>query len=420
MVARLHRDGFHPVGEVPGLGLRIQGEARSWLLRFSFAGRRPEMGLGSFPEVPLAQARQKARDARELVRQGTNPIDAKQSARRAAAAARAASKTFGECAASYIDAKSPEWANVKHIGQWRTTIETFANPIIGALFVQDVDTPHVMAVLEPIWKTKTETAVRLRGRLESILDWATVRGYRTGPNPARWKGHLSVMLPAPRKVANAEHHAALPYAEMPEFMARLRAVEGESAQALQFAILTAARSGEVRGATWQEVDFDARAWTVPAERMKAKKPHRVPLSEPALRVLRARPTGRPGELIFPSSRNGRQLSDMAMTATVRRMKVDAVPHGLARATFKTWATECSSFPREVVEMALAHAIENKTEEAYWRGDLFEKRVRAMRAWSEFLTQTPHVRAAASTRRNGAATNRKRGTKDAAYGTSVGP
>jgi integrase len=382
----LHRDGFHPVGEVPGLGLHIAGEGRSWLLRFSFAGRRPEMGLGSFPEVPLALARQKARDAREFVRQGINPIDAKQAAKRSAAAARVASKTFAECAARYIDAKSPEWANVKHLGQWRTTIQTFANPIIGTLFVQEVDTPHVMAILEPIWKTKTETAVRLRGRLESILDWATVRGYRDGPNPARWKGHLSVMLPSPSKVANAEHHAALPYTEMPGFMARLRAVEGESAQALQFAILTAARSGEVRGATWQEVDFGAKAWTVPAERMKAKKPHRVPLSEPALRLLRARPIGKPGELIFPSSRNGRQLSDMAMTATVRRMQVDAVPHGLARATFKTWATECSSFPREVVEMALAHTLENKTEEAYWRGDLFEKRVRAMRAWAEFLTQ----------------------------------
>jgi integrase len=385
-VSRLTRDGFHPVGDVPGLGLHIAGEARSWLLRFSFAGRRPEMGLGSFPEVPLTLARQKARGARELVREGINPIEAKQAVRRAAAAASAASKTFAECAASYIDAKSPEWANIKHVGQWRTTVETFVNPVVGNLLVQDVDTPHVMAILEPIWTTKTETAVRLRGRLESILDWATVRGYRAGLNPARWKGHLSVMLPAPSKVANAEHHAALPYAEMPGFMARLRAVDGESAHALQFAILTAARSGEVRGATWREIDFDAKAWTVPAERMKAKKPHRVPLSEAALRLLRARPGGKLDDLIFPSSRNGRRLSDMAMTATVRRMQVDAVPHGLARATFKTWATECTSFPREVIEIALAHTLENKTEEAYWRGDLFDKRVRAMRAWAEFLNQ----------------------------------
>jgi len=400
-ISRLHRDGFHSVGEVPGLGLHIAGEARSWVLRFSFAGRRPEMGLGSFPEVPLASARQKARDARELVRQGLNPIDAKQAARSAAAAARAASKTFAECAANYIDAKSPEWANLKHLGQWRTTIETFANPVIGNLLVRDVDTPHIMAILEPIWKTKTETAVRLRGRLESILDWATVRGCRAGLNPARWKGHLSVMLPAPGKVANAEHHAALPYAEMPEFMARLRAVEGESAQALRFAILTAARSGEVRGATWREIDFDAKTWTVAAERMKAKTPHRVPLSEAALRLLRARPVGKLDDLIFASSRNGRQLSDMAMTATVRRLEVDAVPHGLARATFKTWATECTSFPREVIEMALAHSLENKTEEAYGRGDLFEKRVRAMRAWAEFLHQPAHATSVTPIRKAGA-------------------
>ena len=267
--------------------------------------------------------------------------------------------------------------------------------------MRDVDTPHIMAILEPIWKTKTETAVRLRGRLESILDWATVRGYRAGLNPARWKGHLSVMLPAPGKFANAEHHAALPYAEMPEFMARLRAVEGESAQALRFAILTAARSGEVRGATWREIDFDAKAWTVAAERMKAKTPHRVPLSEAALRLLRARPVGKLDDLIFASSRNGRQLSDMAMTATVRRLEVDAVPHGLARATFKTWATECTSFPREVIEMALAHSLENKTEEAYGRGDLFEKRVRAMRAWAEFLHQPAHATSVTPIRKAGA-------------------
>ena len=398
VVSRLSRDGFHTVGEVPGLGLHISAGARSWLLRFSFAGRRPQMGLGSFPEVSLALARQKARDARELVREGVNPIEAKQSAKRAAAAKSAASKTFGECATQYIDAKSPEWSNIKHAGQWRSTIETFAMPVIGNLSVQEVDAPHVMSILEPIWKTKTETAVRLRGRLESILDWATVRGYRAGPNPARWKGPLSVMLPAPGKVANAEHHAALPYAEMPGFMARLRAVDGESAKALQFAILTAARSGEVRGARWQEVDFDAQAWTVPAKRMKAKKPHRVPLSGAAIRLLRARPRGKLDDLIFPSARNGRPLSDMAMTATVRRMQVDAVPHGLARATFKTWATECTSFPREVIEMALAHTIENKTEEAYWRGDLFDKRVRAMRAWAEFLTQPPRAASVTSIRK----------------------
>jgi integrase len=383
-VANLGHDGFHAVGEVPGLGLHISGKARSWLLRFSFAGRRPEMGLGPFPEVSLARARERARTARDLIRSGINPIEANEGERRDAAARTAATKTFKDCASQYVDAKSPEWTNAKHVWQWRSTLETFAHPLIGEISVRDVDTPHVMAILEPIWKTKTETAVRLRGRLEAILDWATVRGLRSGPNPARWKGHLAVMLPSPRKVAAAEHHAALPYDKMPAFMARLRKIEGESARALQFAILTAARSGEVRGATWSEVDFVNKTWTIAGERMKAKRPHRVPLSQEAVRVLRAQPFGKPADLVFKSARNGRQLSDMAMTATVRRMDVNAVPHGLARATFKTWATEATDFPREVIEMALAHTIENKTEEAYWRGDLFEKRVKAMSAWAEFL------------------------------------
>jgi integrase len=385
-VARLKQDGFTLVGGVPGLGLNVAGKARSWLLRFSLAGRRPEMGLGSFPEVPLALARQKARHARELVRQGINPIAAAQAARSALVAERAGAKTFAQCAAQYIEAKAPEWANIKHLGQWRSTIETFANPVIGSLLIRDVDTPHVMAILEPIWKTKTETAVRLRGRLESILDWATVRGLRSGPNPARWKGHLAVMLPAPGKVAKAQHHPALPYAEMPAFMKRLGTIEGESAQALRFAILTAARSAEIRGATWQEFDLGAKAWTIPGERMKARKPHRVPLSQAALRLLRDRPIGAPGDLVFASSRTGRQLSDMAMTTTVRRLGIDAVPHGLARATFKTWATESTAFPREVIEAALAHALENKTEEAYWRGELWDKRTRLMAAWADFLTR----------------------------------
>lgn len=343
------------------------------------------MGLGSFPEVTLAAARQKARDARELVRNGVNPVEAKRDLRRRVAAASAASKTFAECAASYIDVKSPEWSNAKHRGQWEATIATFANPVIGNLSVKDVETPHVMAILEPIWKTKTETAVRLRGRIESVLDWATVRGYRSGPNPARWKGHLSVMLPAPSKVSSAEHHAALPYTEMPAFVSRLRLVKGESARALEFAILTAARSGETRGATWGEIDLDARAWTVPPERMKAKKAHRVPLSGAAIRLLQAQPAGNTSDLVFRSSRGG-ALSDMAMTSLVRRMGIDAVPHGLARATFKTWATECSSFPREINEAALAHTLENKTEAAYWRGDMLVKRSELMQAWADFIGQ----------------------------------
>jgi integrase len=378
-VSKLKSDGFHLVGVVPGLGLSVAGSSRSWLLRFSFEGTRPETGLGSFPEVPLAVARQKALEARELIRQGINPIAAKHVAKSAAAAASAAARTFADCAAQYIEAKSPEWSNAKHLGQWRATIETYANPVMGHSLVQDIDTPHVMAVLEPIWRTKTQTAVRLRGRLESILDWATVRGYRSGLNPARWSGHLCFILPAPGKVASAEHHAALPYAQMPEFMTRLESVDGQSARALEFAILTASRPGEVRGGTWREIDLAARTWTVPAERMKARRAHRVPLSSTAFRLLSLRQAGVSGDdLLFPSSRGG-PLSDMAMTSQLRRMDVNAVPHGLARATFKTWATESSNFAREVIEMALAHTLENKTEAAYWRGDMFAKRVKLMQA-----------------------------------------
>jgi integrase len=377
-------DGFHAVGGVPGLYLQVDGSARSWVLRVVVLGRRRDMGLGPFPEVSLANARDAAGAARVQARQGIDPIDARRAARSNSAAARESAKTFDECAAAYIAAKGGEWANAKHGDQWRNTISTYASPVIGRMLVADVDTPHVLAILEPLWQTKTETAVRLRGRLERVLDWAAVRGYRPpAPNPARWRSHLDVMLPQPAKVKKAEHHAALPYAQLPRFMARLRGVEGESARALEFAIFTAARSSEVRGATWAEIDLEAKTWTIPGARMKAGKAHRVPLSEPALRILRKQ--RRQGDLVF-TGRNGGQLSDMAMTLVVRRLAVDAVPHGLARATFKTWATEQSTFAREVIEQALAHVLENKTEDAYWRGDLFDKRVRLMHAWGSYCSR----------------------------------
>lgn len=381
-VGRLSREGFNPVGGIPGLGLQIAGDARSWVLRFSFEGRRPEMGLGGFPEIPLADARQKARDARELIRQGVNPIDAAKAEKSTRAAARAASKTFSQCAAAFIRAKSPEWANSKHAAQWASTLATYAEPIIGELLVQDIDTPHILAILEPIWLEKTETATRVRSRLENILDWAIARKYRAGPNPALWKGHLSHMLARPAKVQTVEHHAALPYSQLPAFMERLRAAEGQGARALEFVILTAARSGEVRGAAWSEID--GSLWNVPAERMKMKRPHRVPLSKPALQLLKGQ--DKDGELIFPNTKGG-PLSDMTLTAVLRRMNMEEVPHGF-RATFKTWASEQTNFPREVIEMALAHTIENKVEEAYQRGDLFEKRAKLMQAWGDYCTRAP--------------------------------
>lgn len=399
-VGRLKREGFNPVGGVPGLGLQVAGPARSWILRFSFDGRRPEMGLGPFPEVGLAEARRTAVEARSRVRAGVNPIDAAKAAKSAAAARRAASKTFAECAETFIGAKSPEWANAKHAAQWTATIGTYVEPIIGSLLVQDVDTPHVLAVLEPIWRTKTETATRVRSRLENVLDWAIARGYRQGPNPARWRGHLQHMLAQPSKFAKVEHHAALPYAELPAFMTRLREAQGQGARALEFAILTAARSGEVRGARWDEVDIGAGVWTVPGDRMKMGREHRVPLADAGLRLLAAQPREEDDSLVFPSTTR-RPLSDMTLTAVLRRMKLDVVPHGF-RATFKTWASERTNFPRDVIELALAHAIENKVEEAYQRGDLFDKRARLMQAWADFCTRAPTAASVTPIRKDRAA------------------
>ena len=376
-------EGLHAVGGVSGLYLQVKGSARSWCLRFTSGGRRREAGLGSFHDVSLKQAREIAREHRAQIAQGIDPIEKRKQLAVLAVAFSRMSATFDTCAASFIASKEAEWSNVKHGDQWRNTIAAYASPVIGSQQIADVDTPAVLQVLEPHWRSKTETMVRLRGRLESVLDWATVRGYRSGPNPARWKGHLQVMLPAPSRVAKTTHHAAISYQDMPEFMNRLKSIEGVSARALEFAILTASRSGEVRGMTWGEVDLINKMWTIPGPRMKAKRPHRVPLSTRAVEILDSRSEKRE-RLVFASTRSDGQLSDMALTAVCRRLKVEAVPHGLARATFKTWAAEKTSFPRDVIEQALAHTLTNKTEDAYWRGDLFEKRQRLMDEWCTFL------------------------------------
>lgn len=383
-VARLKPPGLHMVGGVTGLGLQI-GEsqsARSWVLRYSLDGRRRDKGLGSFPEVGLADARTAARAARAGIRLGEDPIASERAARSAATAARAASKTFSECAAAYVKAKSPEWANAKHVGQWTSTLQTYAEPIIGSLLVKDIDTPHILQILEPIWRLKTETAVRLRGRLENILDWSIARKYRPGPNPARWKGHLALMLPAPGKVAKVSHHAALPYAAVPAFMARLLEIQGEAAKALRFAILCASRSGEVRGALWSEIDLHSRTWTIPPERMKAKRIHRVPLSTAAVRLLQKKTHLNELGFVFPGSRGDCALSDMTLTATMRRMQIDAVPHGF-RSSFRDWIAEQTSYPRELAEKALAHTLPDAVEAAYQRGDMLEKRRQMMQAWADY-------------------------------------
>lgn len=384
-VSRLTAPGLHPVGGVAGLRLQVSDSgARSWILRTTVGGKRAEIGLGGFPDVTLAGARDAARSMRATIAAGVDPRAESRAARSALQAAVAAARTFDECAEKYIEAKTPEWSNAKHAAQWTSTLKTYASPVMGHLFVRDIGLPHVLDVLKPIWLTKNETASRVRARVEQVLDWATTHGYREGLNPARWKGHLDNLLPAPNKVAKVEHHAALPVAEVGAFMARLRAAEGMGARALEFAILTAARSGEVRGATWAEIDMDAAVWTVPAERMKMGKEHRVPLSAPALELLRALPRTEEAKLVFPAPRGG-MLSDMTLSAVLRRMDVPAVPHGF-RSTFRDWCSERTNFPRDAAEMALAHAIGDKVEAAYRRGDLFAKRRRMMVEWAAFCAK----------------------------------
>jgi len=384
-VGNLADPGLHFVGVVPGLALQVTpAGARSWTLRVVIGGKRRDMGLGNYPEVTLAKARDKAREARELVRQGIDPILRQQEAQSALRAAMAQALTFRECAESYIKAHAASWKNAKHRQQWGNTLAQHAYPVLGQLLVRDVKQAHVMAVLEPIWTTTNETAVRLRGRMELVLDWATARGLRDGLNPARWRGHLDKLLPKPSKVNNREHHAALPVGVVAAFMVRLRSAEGTGARALEFVILTAARSGEVRGATWAEIDMEAKVWTVPGNRMKAGKEHRVPLCDIAVELLKMQSRMAGTELLFPAPRGG-ELSDMTLTAVLRRMGVPAVPHGF-RSTFRDWAAERTNYPRDVAEMALAHAIGDKVEAAYRRGDLFQKRALMMADWATFLAR----------------------------------
>lgn len=383
-VAALREPGRYAVGGVPGLHLRITpSRAKSWILRVKVGNLRRDIGLGSYPFVTLARARDEAFEMRKRIRDGVDPLAQKREIRQAIQAQQAGDKTFQECATAYIEAKAPEWKNPKHRQQWENTLKQYAYPVMGKLAVADIDLSHILAVLEPIWTTKTETASRLRGRLENVLDWAIVRKYRVRENPARWKGHLDTILPAKGKVQKVEHHTAMPIDAMKSFWRDLTAREGMSARALQFVILTAARSGEVRGATWDEIDLNAKVWTVPGDRMKAGREHRVPLSAEAIKLLKALPRLGDSPFVFPAPRAG-QLSDMSLTAVMRRMGQEAVPHGF-RSTFRDWVGERTNYPRELAEQALAHTLTNKVEAAYRRGDALEKRLKMMDAWAQFLT-----------------------------------
>ena len=377
----LHADGG-------GLYLQItEGGSKSWVYRFMLAGKRRDMGLGGIHTISLSEAREVARRCRQLVRDGVDPIESRRAVKLAARADNMKVMTFRQCGEAFIKAHEAGWSNSKHIAQWTSTLEAYVYPSIGGLSVGAVDTGMVMKVLEPIWATKTETASRVRGRIEAILDWATVRKYRSGENPARWKGHLDHLLPARAKVRKAGHQA-LPYDQMGAFMVKLRDQESVSSRALEFAILTAARTGEVIGATWGEIDFDRRLWTIPAERMKADREHRVPLSDRALLVLEAMAKAQQGEHVFPGAKPIRPLSNMALLMTLRRMKRDDLTaHGF-RSSFRDWVAERTTYPAEVAEMALAHAVGDKVEAAYRRGDLFEKRVRLMQDWATFCSTIP--------------------------------
>lgn len=397
-VRNLTQPGHHFVGGVAGLMLQItESGGRTWVLRASVGGKRRDIGLGGYPTVTLAGARESARLARDKIRNGVDPVAERLAARSALAAARAASITFEEAAKRCIAAKEAGWRNAKHAGQWTATLRTYAFPSIGGLQVSAVETAHVVGVLEPLWSAMPETASRLRGRIEAVLDWAKARGYRDGENPARWKGHLSVILPAAGKVKRVKHHPALDYRQIGDFLRALDNVEGVGAQALRFVILTAARSGEVRGARWSEIDWDAKVWTVPAGRMKGGREHRVPLSDEACALLSTIPRLDGSEHIFPSSRRG-ALSDMTLTAVIRRMNNAAgwvdpagepiTVHGF-RSTFRDWAGEASGHSREVIEHAMAHKVADKAEAAYARGTLFNKRRRLMSDWARFC-MTPAV------------------------------
>jgi integrase len=341
------------------------------------------MGLGPLHTISLAEARAKARECRKLLLEGLDPIEARKVKHAEARLAAASAMTFKECGEAYIASHRAGWKNPTHAQQWPNSLESYVYPVLGSLPVQAIDVGLVMKVLEPMWTETTETASRVRGRIESILDWATARGYRQGENPARWRGHLENLLPRKSKVQQVEHFVALPYAELVNFIVELRQQQAVAARALEFTILTAARTGAVIGAQWSEVNLAERLWIIPAERMKAGREHRVPLCDRAIEILNEMLELREGDFVFPGGRARRPISNAAMVRVLRRMgRKDLTVHGF-RSTFSDWCSERTNFPAEVREMALAHAVGNKVEEAYRRGDLFQKRRDLMDAWARY-------------------------------------
>jgi integrase len=394
-VSRAKTPGYRPDGG--GLYLQVSaGGAKSWVYAYMLRGRNREMGLGTLEATPLAQARALAAICRQQRAAGVDPIEARERRLEETALEAARAVTFGECATNYIEAHRAGWRNAKHAAQWEATLATYAKPVLGSLAVQSIDTALVLKVIEPIWPAKPETAGRVRGRIEAVLDWAAARGYRQGENPARWRGHLDKLLPKRSKVRRVLHHPALSYAKIGSFMAELRTEKGIGARALELCILTACRTSEAIGAVWAEVNLADRVWVIPGERIKAGKEHRIPLSPASLAVLaKIRPLAAakngepdPAAPVFPGFRVGRPLSNMALLAVLDRMgRDDITVHGF-RSTFRTWTAERTNFPNHVAEMALAHAISDDVEASYQRGDLFEKRRQLMNAWARFCATLP--------------------------------
>jgi integrase len=384
-VAKLTEAGRY--GDGHGLYLQVTpAGVRSWLLRYERAGRERWMGLGPLHTFALEEARARARAARQQLADGIDPLDARKAERAGRALEAAKAMTFADAARQYFDQHEGKWKNRKHRAQFLATLRDYALPVLGGLPVAAIDTGLVLKCIEPIWQSKTETASRVRGRIEAILDWATVRGYRAGDNPARWKGHLGEVLPARRQIAKVQHHRALPFADVPGFVSDLQAREGMGARALEFAILTASRTGEIIGARWSEIDLDRKLWTVPAERMKGGREHRVPLSDRAIALLRALP--READFVFAGERRGTAIASTAMSNLLGRMgRLDITVHGF-RSTFRDWAAETTGYPNHVVEMALAHMIGDKVEASYRRGDLFSKRSRLMADWAKYCMMKP--------------------------------
>jgi len=369
-------------GDGGGLWLQVtKAGTKSWLFRYMIEGRAREMGLGALHTVSLKKARAKAQRCRELLDEDVDPLEDRERQR----AAQQKSKTFEDCTRAYLEAHESKWSNDKHRWQWENTLRRFAFPVIGKLPVSEINVHHVERILKPIWQTKTETAVRTRGRIEAVLAWAKVKKYCDGENPATWTNNLDKLLPAPSEIRKVENLAAMPYADVPEFIARLRQREGIASRALEFTILTAARTTETIGAQWAEIDLYAKTWTVPAERMKAGKEHVVPLPDRAVEILREMESVKSSEWVFPGWRRGEPLSNMAMLSAIKKgMGIKGITvHGF-RSTFRDWVADKTDFPREVAEHALAHKLPDKVEAAYQRSTLIDKRRELMAAWAEYL------------------------------------